>query len=146
MSHSHLNNKQCNCNTSSLSFQQSLDELEFDRSIHGACVFGDEKKINKMIQSSKNVVGLVNSVDSYGYAPLHYAAKHNHLSITKILLVNGANINAKTKGLKTTVLHRAILDKNKEMINFLLDNGADLDIVDDLGRTPRELLKQPSTI
>ncbi|KAI5800549.1 hypothetical protein FPQ18DRAFT_315372 [Pyronema domesticum] len=40
---------------------------------------------------------LVNTEDNYGATPLHYAALSDNLSIVKLLINAGANINAKKK-------------------------------------------------
>jgi ankyrin repeat protein len=36
--------------------------------------------------------------DEYGWTPLHYAALNGHIEIARLLLQNGADVNAKTMG------------------------------------------------
>jgi ankyrin repeat protein len=62
----------------------------------------------------------VNAQDSYGYMPLHKAAKNEHLYIVQILLEKGANINARNKDDQTRLELaeaeeiRSILQKKRE--------------------------------
>ena len=51
--------------------------------------------------------------------------KHGHLKILKILIDEGANVNASASSPKNlTALHLACLDPNATIIKCLLDNGA----------------------
>lgn len=71
-------------------------------------------------------------------APLHWAALTNNKVAIKVLLENGANINAKNKH-GFTPLHHA-LDQNKfDSAYYLICKGADLNIQNGNGLTPREL-------
>lgn len=45
-------------------------------------------------------------MDNAGYTALHYAARTGNTDICKMLLYNGADINATTNG-KATPLHKA---------------------------------------
>lgn len=45
--------------------------------------------------------------DNAGYTALHYAARNGFIEICKILLQNGANIDAQTKSANATPLHKA---------------------------------------
>jgi hypothetical protein len=59
--------------------------------------------------------------------------------MVKYLLSLGANINQQNnKGI--TVLMNALLDDNMELATFLLENGADTEIVSDHGITSSEIL------
>lgn len=49
----------------------------------------------------------MNTPDNSGYTPLHYAARKGHVDICKILLQNGALIDAKTNSGQATPLHKA---------------------------------------
>eukprot|EP01121_Diplochlamys_sp_Union-15-3_P008196 TRINITY_DN2161_c0_g1_i1.p1 TRINITY_DN2161_c0_g1~~TRINITY_DN2161_c0_g1_i1.p1 ORF type:complete len:129 (-),score=28.29 TRINITY_DN2161_c0_g1_i1:349-708(-) len=71
---------------------QSLDELEFDRGLWGACTSGDLSKVKELLDKGKNP----NAPDQFGYAPLHYTARRGDTDIALLLLSKGANPNAQT--------------------------------------------------
>lgn len=57
----------------------------------------------------------------YFFSALHYAARSNNLEICKILVKNGADLNAQTCG-GSTALHRAALMGNDELLKYFLGN------------------------
>ncbi|XP_057845259.2 potassium channel KAT3 isoform X2 [Cryptomeria japonica] len=113
----------------------------------------------------------VNKKDEYGNTPLWEAIAGKHRSVARLLYENGArfdpddavnflclaterkdldvvmellnygaDINA-TKHEGLTALHVAIEKECPETVNFLLQNGADIDKPDSKGRTPRALIQ-----
>ena len=48
---------------------------------------------------------LINSFDKNRIAPLHYAARYDHVDIMELLIKHGANINVKDKEEGLTPLH-----------------------------------------
>lgn len=68
---------------------------------------------------------------------LHYAVSVNNIRAVKILLENGADVNAKDY-VGTTPLHNAATfnDQNLEIVKILLEYGAELDVIDQYGSTP----------
>lgn len=50
---------------------------------------------------------VVNTPDNAGYTPLHYAARKGYVDICKILLQNGALVDAQTKSGHATPIHKA---------------------------------------
>ncbi|MBW2279071.1 MAG: ankyrin repeat domain-containing protein, partial [Deltaproteobacteria bacterium] len=73
--------------------------------------------------------------DSWGYTPLHSAAKYNHVSTIELLLKRGAkpSVNATNDGF--TPLHLAVIDRRLEAVKILIATKADLEARDDRGRT-----------
>lgn len=69
--------------------------------------YGDEERVRSLIAKADNCKGIVNTPDNSGYTPLHYAARKGHVDICKILLQNGALIDAKTNSGQATPLHKA---------------------------------------
>lgn len=67
----------------------------------------------------------VNAVSKQGYTPLILAAASGSLSIAKILLAHGADINMAGSGF--TPLDAAVLNEQGPFILFLLDHGAGID-------------------
>jgi hypothetical protein len=74
--------------------------------------------------------------NSWGYTPLHHAAKYGKASTIELLLASGAkpSVNASNDGF--TPLHLAVIDRRLEAVELLIAAQADLAAVDDDGRTP----------
>ncbi|EGZ28159.1 hypothetical protein PHYSODRAFT_309077 [Phytophthora sojae] len=70
---------------------------------------------------------LVLSKDAAGNTPLHYAAEGGHLTLCKILLANGANINAQNKSGETP-LHFAIASQRHGVCIHFVEHHADVRI------------------
>src|SRR4051794_609860 len=66
----------------------------------------------------------MNAPDQRGNTPMHYAADNRELEIVKLLVENGAELNA-LDATKWTPLHYAIFGQ-LEMVNYLLKSGADI--------------------
>lgn len=60
----------------------------------------------------------MNTPDNSGYTPLHYAARKGHVDICKILLQNGALIDAKTNSGQATPLHKAAAAGNHWLFDW----------------------------
>ena len=63
----------------------------------------------------------------------------NNLEVAKMLLVSGADINAKENQWGYTPLQTATASNYKNMVIFLIEQGADLNAKDKKGRTPYSL-------
>jgi len=79
--------------------------------------------------------------DGYGATAIYKAANHNNVSFVKSLLSFGANPNVKVGTYidgpgNTTPLHRAC--NSWEMVQLLLDHGANPDVKDSDGDTPAD--------
>ncbi|POM75716.1 Hypothetical protein PHPALM_7142 [Phytophthora palmivora] len=70
---------------------------------------------------------LVLSKDAAGNTPLHYAAEGGHLTLCKLLLANGSNINAQNKSGETP-LHFAIASQRHGVCCHFVENHADVRI------------------
>lgn len=130
---------ECKCSLHSLNskFHQSLDELEFQKSIHQQVLSKNYVKVEKYLEK-----GFVNQQDQSGYTPLLYAVgKNGDLEMAKLLLENGANPNDHTKIGRVTCLHRAVLAGRAEIVKLLLDWGADMSAVDLDNRTVFDCLR-----
>lgn len=81
--------------------------------------------------------------DAIGQTPLHYAVCHRFaLELTKVLLDRDANPNPVRKSDGWTPLHLAAMFGKVEVIQLLLESGADSDIKDKSGKTPEDVAKQ----
>ncbi len=81
-----------------------------------------------------------NQKDKNGWTALHFASQEQSLEATKVLLALGANVNA-TDSQGNTPLWRAVFNcrGQGEVINALLEAGADADKKNDHGISPRDL-------
>lgn len=70
------------------------------------------------------------------YTALHYAARNGCLDAAKCLIKQGADCNAQTGSLRATPLHRAVTAKKVEMVQYLIQAGANPKIKDADGLTP----------
>jgi ankyrin repeat protein len=75
---------------------------------------------------------------------LHNAVTNGNLDIIKLLINNGADINACCCSC-TAPLHLAILNKDEQITKLLLESGASTDLRYDLTLTPLQLANKFST-
>ncbi len=79
-----------------------------------------------------------NIVDANGvYTPLSWAAGENYLQIVKILLANNVDVNYQFNKSETPLTMAAKGCRNFEMVQVLLDNGADPDLTDTYQKSTR---------
>lgn len=103
--------------------EQTLDELEFEKSIFGCAVYGDLDRLKQIV--SKKGTACLNEKDRNGYTCLHYAVRHSRIEMCRYLVVlNRVDVNAKTKSCLSTPLHRACYVALPELVELLLTHGA----------------------
>lgn len=78
----------------------------------------------------------VNMENSDKLVPIVYAAANDHVELLELLLRSGADPNAASSESGSTALHIAAQLGQVRSVKTLLDNGADINIQDDLGMTP----------
>uniref|UniRef100_A0A1L8DSM1 Putative 26s proteasome regulatory complex subunit psmd10 n=1 Tax=Nyssomyia neivai TaxID=330878 RepID=A0A1L8DSM1_9DIPT len=106
----------CKCKPSAAA--QTLDEMDFERGIWTAALYGDMKRLEIAIQR-----GATNDCDNSGYTALHYAARAGHMEACTRLLAAGADVNCTTNG-GVTPLHRAAMMGRVAIVEFLCQHGA----------------------
>jgi hypothetical protein len=116
--------------------------LKFDDIALLAVLMDDPGKLETVISRNPQLTELTYSFFNNTYTPLtggtlmHYCAEFNSINSAKVLLQFGADINAKAGtdeygfGGQTPVFHTVNQNNNNssDMLNFLLENGADLSI------------------
>lgn len=80
----------------------------------------------------------VNEVDANGNTPLHNTA---NVKVAVYLLSRGAGVDIKN-GDGDTPLHSSVIDRNVDMVDFLLKNGADTSLRNNRGLTASQLAGQ----
>ena len=90
-----------------------------------ACEDGNLTKVEELIESVKeNASG---RDDMFGSA-LRHAAKQGHVDVVKVLIRNGANVNAVDKDI-WKALHYAASRGHIDVAKVLIQNGADVNAV-----------------
>lgn len=92
---------------------------------------GDVNRVLSLLERDYNP----REVDSAGYTPLHYAARNGHSFVCNLLLVRGANPDAKTPSINATPLHRAALQGHVKTVETLLNHHANANLKDVDGKT-----------
>ena len=88
--------------------------------LHIASKKGDYRSVKYLIQKGANV----NSTDGEGCSPLHFVTS---VEIAKCLVDSGANVNSKSVP-GFVPLNVAIFEGSIEMVKFLVENGAELEL------------------
>ena len=111
--------------------------------LHRACFLNDKDLIILIIQELKKILGslsllskFINEKTDEGMTALHYAAYKGNLEISKILIENGASVDAITK-LGKNIIHLASEGNQPSiMIYFLYKEGLDIFTRDENGSSP----------
>src|SRR5205807_1720950 len=87
-----------------------------------------------------------NTQDELGNTALHYAAQNGNLSLLKILVEKKGDINA-TNNFNWSVLHSAasaVVEgiENWEIIEWLIENGADFTVKSTIGSSVYDLFQE----
>ncbi|MEE9443648.1 MAG: ankyrin repeat domain-containing protein [candidate division Zixibacteria bacterium] len=115
-------------------------DVDGDTPLMGAAIRG-HSEIFKMLLSRGADVDILN-INENGV--LHYAAMGGSVEIVDLLLDRGQNINtqvAQNQG-GFTPLIMAVFRNKQEVVKFLLEKGADIEISDSYGRTPLSIAVQ----
>lgn len=80
----------------------------------------------------------MNTIDANGWSALHHAAHTGDLGSAIALVEGGSKINALSNQQRTP-LHLAASMNHVEVVQYLLDKGADLEAPDELKCTPLAL-------
>ncbi|KAH8692296.1 ankyrin repeat-containing domain protein [Talaromyces proteolyticus] len=100
-------------------------------SLHAACYWGKKMVVQRLLHEKVDI-----EIEIYldGYRPLHKAVESGQNEITTLLLLENADVNAKTIG-KDTPLYIAAKQGYLEVAQQLLDHSADLSIPNSKGWT-----------
>ncbi|KAF9113834.1 hypothetical protein BGX27_000738 [Mortierella sp. AM989] len=118
------------CNHEPNSVSESLDEIEFSRSIHAACIANNLARVKIILSKGTSSRGIspANALDSAGYSALHYASRAGNKEICTLLLNAGADVDAKTPELGATSLMRAVQQNHLAVARLLVSYGASIDM------------------
>ena len=97
-----------------------------------------DTEYERYLQSLCNSKEEVNRKAEYGYTALIIAARHGLTSKCKLLIHNGADLNAKTTWNSTALMfsiEALEFDSNFETFKLLIDSGADINLVSNNNHT-----------
>ena len=101
--------------------------------MHYAIKCSSEIKVKFLLQFGSNP----NVLNEEGKSPCHLATEIQSISLLSILFEYHADPNFMRKQEPYfSPLHLAVKQQSKETIEMLLNNGAKIDLADDLGNTP----------
>ncbi len=102
--------------------------------IFKAAAKGDKAALQKIIDLDKDLTAGIYGKSALGWTALHYATKSHKPAIVKLLLDQGARIDARARDSKTP-LHLAAIYSDLPVTELLLKRGADPNLADKQGRT-----------
>lgn len=106
--------------------------------IHEAADAGDVETIQSILAEHPELVNAPDTAgrfDTKGSLPIHLATLNGHLEAVKLLIANGADVNAGDGDNSTPIFcagYRGYLD----ILNTLVDHGATIEVRDNLNVTP----------
>lgn len=98
--------------------------------------FGNEDVVRFLLEKGADVN--MHSQNGYNVYPLHAAIGSGFDSIAKMLIEAGAEVNV-LQASRTSPLHLAAQTANIDLIILLLENGALVEIKNDMGKTASDL-------
>jgi hypothetical protein len=112
--------------------QAVSDWYQIRRNIHAAVASGRIAAVEKLLVDDPE---RVYQRGVYGRTPLHLACALGEESIAKVLIFEGADVNATAEG-GWTALHWAAMTGRKELVRRLIDEGADVNSLAEDGTRP----------
>ena len=133
-----------------LSAGGDLESIDLNRELGHASFFGHWKVVDFLITHGADVnYALPDTGETALHSALCKAGRPYFLYVVKLLVENGADVNAKTipgretggfmRDVRTkgeTPLHRAAAYGDEEMISYLIEHGADREVRDANGDSP----------
>ncbi|XP_074659694.1 protein phosphatase 1 regulatory subunit 27-like [Tubulanus polymorphus] len=115
--------------------QQQLRTARAPVTLSTLAQIGDEKLVEKFLTENINIKG--NGPHAL-QSQLYLASFWGFKDIVKSLINLGADVNKQNNGSGWTPLHAATFQECGPVVMLLIQNGADPEIPDELGRTPKD--------
>lgn len=113
------------------------DKNNFVAPLHIAAKKNDYKMVELLlsINTETEQWTKVDAKTKDGYTAMSYAVQFGNFDMVALLYEYGAEPNIASNDSRITPLHRAVSRKHKEIVKYLLENNANINIKDSLGRT-----------
>jgi len=111
---------------------KKVQQAKNTESLFEAVRKGDTEQVRKLITPPVDV----NAKDKKGQTPLHFAARHGHEQIARLLISGGADVNVNMADESWTPLLDAASKGHTKLVKLLLEKGAKVDVGDNYGYTP----------
>lgn len=108
--------------------------------LHHACDIGQSKIASLLLSKFPATVNAPTTGDDGRWTPLHMATRKGSVDCIKLLLRNGAHLEAKKRN-EFTPLHTAAVNGQLKAAEFLSEQGANLAAVDTNGKRPLQLVE-----
>jgi ankyrin repeat protein len=106
-----------------------------DTALHAAVHSGNPEILRLLLNADGHA--MINNFDIIEYTPLMITAQENRLDLARLLIEDGADVNANNEPkLGDTALKKAVENGSVEMVEFLLSAGADPTIWGWMGQSP----------
>jgi len=104
----------------------------------------EEQRLAQLVGRSLQICVVSRLAFAEGDTPLHSAAQWGHEVVVKLLLDNGAKVDAENN-FGQRPLQYACVCRHKDIVQILLDSGSDIEAKDKNGHTPLRLASTPQT-
>ncbi|GBN05336.1 Serine/threonine-protein phosphatase 6 regulatory ankyrin repeat subunit B [Araneus ventricosus] len=94
------------------------------KALHFGALHGNKEIIEELIKYNADV-----NYPFFGKTPLHLAVLNNTIEVVKVLIKNGAQVDAEDKS-GFTPLCLAVKNNDKEVVEMLIENGANINAKD----------------
>jgi len=106
--------------------------------LHLALFSRSEPTVRAVLRRDPDIEAAARSAVAVRVRPIHTAVFVRNVGLARLLLVAGADVNARESG-GATPLHAVAQNGDVAMARELLSRGADPGLTDDQGRTPRDV-------
>ncbi|HTA71889.1 MAG TPA: ankyrin repeat domain-containing protein [Bryobacteraceae bacterium] len=112
--------------------------------IFAACMAG---ALQRVAELAREEPALIKSYSQDGWTPLHLACFFNQPAIAEALILEGADVQARSRNaMKNAPLHAAAAGRSRESVRILIEHGADVNAKQEAGWTALHAASQNGDI